>query len=521
MRTTLVKILFVTAAGLLCSGVALAANGSGSVTLGYTYLDEEGNLGVNQETFNTYEGFGLSLNQWRYDFANGMMLNADLNNITLNNRNLRASIAKPGLFSLAVQNNQYTRAYDFNGSQYTRRRSTGAQASFQPHKMVKLFGGFGMTEKFGNNFAVYAPISDTAIATTDYKHTSFNFGAQGTLKQGYVRADYRHFGFDDKTAANRDRTADCYRALGSINLPRYDWLMLSGGVSYRKDKLDETTVELKTTQGWGGLKAYLPHQYTVDYRLLYAITDHVGPKLTTDNIVHTASIGKNWPRYGGLRVGYERRVSDNFSNKTTSNAFLGNGWLRPTDRLSFGAQIVTRAKSVDQGTTLVGDEDVTRHLVKAAYHDTAWGSISGQWQGRVRKNDDIDTKVDYSTLTSSLMLQRSQYGHLTVTYSYYTGKYENRSDQASYEFGDHVISGAIYPKSYLQFTTDFGATYYRSQKDNDREKFNLNFGLRYSFMGDHHLEVRYNVFNYDDYLLFDHYYTANIVEVNLIKDFSF
>ena len=75
--------------------------------------------------------------------------------------------------------------------------------------------------------------------------------------------------------------------------------MLSGGFSYRKDKLDETTVELKTTQGWGGLKTYLPHQYTVDYRLLYAITDHVGPRLTTDNIVHTASVGKNWPRYGG------------------------------------------------------------------------------------------------------------------------------------------------------------------------------------------------------------------------------
>ena len=219
MRTTLVKILFATAAGLLCSGVALAANGSGNVTLGYTYLDEEGNLGVNQETFNTYEGFGLSLNQWRYDFANGMMLDADLNNITLNNRNLRASIAKPGLFSLAVQNNQYTRAYDFNGSQYTRRRSTGAQASFQPHKVVKLFGGFGMTEKFGNSFAFYAPISDTAISTTDYKHTNFNFGAQGTLKQGYVRADYRHFGFDDKTAANRDRTADCYSALGSSISP--------------------------------------------------------------------------------------------------------------------------------------------------------------------------------------------------------------------------------------------------------------------------------------------------------------
>ncbi|MEW6051049.1 MAG: hypothetical protein AB1644_08330 [Candidatus Zixiibacteriota bacterium] len=498
-----------------------AGQGSGNVTLGYTFFDEEGSLAVNQETYNTYEGFGLSLNQWRYAFDNGMNLSAHLNNITLNNRRLRAMLSKPGLFSIAVQNNQYRRVYDFDGNRFTRRRTTGAQATFQPHKAVKLFGGFGLTEKFGNNFAVNAPIADTVVSQTDYSHSSFNVGAQGSIRQGYLRAEYRHFAFDDKTTANSDRNADNFVLTASANLPRYDWVIVSAGYIYRVDKVDASTVELKTNQGWGGFKLYLPKQVVADYRLLYAVSDHVEPKLTTDNTVHTVSLGKNWPRYGGLRVGYEYRLSDNFTSKTSSNGFLANGWLRPTDRLNFNAQVAARSKTVKEGATLLGDEDITRHLVKAAYRDTLWGSISAQWQGRARSNDDINTKVDYNTLTTSLTLQRKEYGALTFIYSYYTGTFENRSDNVDYEFGDHVISGTVYPRGYRNFTGDFGATYYRSKKDNDVEKFNLNFGLTYSFMNDHHLVVRYNVFNYDDYLLRDAYYTANIVEVNLIKDFTF
>lgn len=519
-RTFATLILVLAALGVAGDSV-MAGQGSGKVAIGYTYLDEEGSLAVNQETFNTYEGIGLSLNQWRYAFNNGVNLTANLNNITLNNRRLRADLAKPGLFSLAMHNSQYRRTYEFDGTHFTRRRITGAQATFQPHKKIKLFSGFGLTDKIGNSFNVHSPIADTVVSQTDYRHSTFNVGAQASVAQGFTRAEYRRISFDDKSTANLDRTADNYMVTASANLPRYDWLVASAGYNHRLDKATSTVVELTTDQFWGGIKAYFPNAIFADYRLLYAISEHVGPKLTTDNAVHTFALGKNWPRIGGVRGGYEYRISDNFINKTISNGLIASGWLKPIDRLSLNAQVSTRSKSVDEGATLVGDEDVTRHLVKAAYRDTVWGSLSAQWQGRVRTNDDLDTKVDYNAATAALTLQRKQYGTLVFTYTYSAGKFENRIDNVDYEFADHVISGNLYPLSYRNVTADVGATYYRSKKDDDIEKFSLNFGLSYAFMGNHHLQVRYNVFNYDDYLLHDAYYTANIVEVNLIKDFSF
>jgi hypothetical protein len=43
----------------------------------------------------------------------------------------------------------------------------------------------------------------------------------------------------------------------------------------------------------------------------------------------------------------------------------------------------------------------------------------------------------------------------------------------------------------------------------------------YRFRGTQRAEITYRVFNFDDFLALDQYYTENIVEINLIKSFSF
>ena len=52
---------------LFCLTTTIRAvnEGTGKVKLGYTFVDEEGNLGVNQETYNQYEGTAVSLMDWR------------------------------------------------------------------------------------------------------------------------------------------------------------------------------------------------------------------------------------------------------------------------------------------------------------------------------------------------------------------------------------------------------------------------------------------------------------------------
>ena len=47
------------------------------------------------------------------------------------------------------------------------------------------------------------------------------------------------------------------------------------------------------------------------------------------------------------------------------------------------------------------------------------------------------------------------------------------------------------------------------------------YAIRSYYVGDYHVEVKYNVYNYDDYILLDRYYTANVVWVNVAWDLHF
>jgi len=522
MKRMIISFLLAGAVAILgTSPVSAADKASGSVKIGYTYIDHDGGFGVNQETYNYYEGLGLSLSDWHYGLDNGVTITGDFNNITLNNRNLRAGARKPGLFDVTFTNNQYRRIYDFDGSHFTRRNSTGFQVSVQPHRLVKVFGGYSLINKHGSSIEILSPVSDTIIASTDYSQTSINLGTLVGDRRGTLRLDYRHLSFNDKTSLNADRKADNFSATATTPVPKNEWLIVSGGYIYRKDKADLDNSALQTSQFWGATKMYLPAHLLFDYRLIYAWAKHIGPDLETDHFIHTASIGRNWRRHGGLRVGYEYRIADDFTNRTTSSGFLANGWLKPIERIYLNASIATRKDKVKEGVTLLGDEDYTRHQITARYSDTTWGDLTGQWQGRIRKNPDISSRVDYNAWSTQINLARSKLGRITVNWTYYKGTYRDQSDTLGFQFGDHVLNGTIHPRTWRNFDFDFGATYYRSRRSLNIEKSNLNFGLMYTYEKIYHVEARYHVFNYDDYLVNNSYYTANIVEVNIIKDLSF
>ena len=112
-------------------------------------------------------------------------------------------------------------------------------------------------------------------------------------------------------------------------------------------------------------------------------------------------------------------------------------------------------------------------------------------------------------------------GRMTVTYSHYVGEYQDRSDNTSYEFADHVLTGHAYPVEIGKLTVDFGGTWYRSKRDQDLEKMSGEIGAAYRIAKTIQLEGRYRVYNFDNFLVTDEYYTANIVEFRLIKDVQF
>jgi hypothetical protein len=534
----------------LCSLNLYASEGSGSVKIGFTSVDEEGSRAVDQSSYNLYEGFGLSLTDWNYAFDNGIGLHANLQNITLNNRLMEMQLGKPGTFKLYASNNQYRRIYDFGGANYTRRNMSNVRFSLNPVKHFELFGGFNLIDRHGVSELMPQStydndVLDTVVRQVDYKQTRFTGGVKWDNRKSMIRAFYRGTKFDDATSLDNDQKGSEINTVVSTIVPNYEWILLSGGYIYRNSKLDNLEAELTTHQGWGAVKLNLPNQVLAEYRMTYGYAERISEEdRTVDNIYQLFALGKTFKNIVGLRAGYEMRTQDDFIQKVTSAGFLFEGWFKPTDKLSFNGSFTTRSEETDEGRRLLGDLDVTRHQVTAQYTDPAWGKFKLRWQQRTRENDplfteglttgiglttpeasEVNTKVEYSALTPELTLRRADLGTLTVAYSLITGTFENTTDAADYSFRDHLITGTVTPRSFGPLTADFSATYFRSKRDNDIEKFNLDFGLMYGFIKNHHLEVRYNVINFDDFRMLDgsynEYYTGNIVSVNLIKDLSF
>ncbi|NMC43903.1 MAG: hypothetical protein GYA46_08285 [candidate division Zixibacteria bacterium] len=505
----------------LLAGTAVAADNGGRVRVGYVVLDEEGNLAVNQETFNTYEGPSLSLDKFRYLTGGGLNLFADLQNITLNNRHLRAGISKPGRFGVSLYHNQYRRTYSFDGGTFTRRSVAGGQFECMPLKYFHFFGGFDLARKHGGWVLPYEFRGDTTVVGTDYTQSSISIGAQTFLAGGTLRLEYRTFNFSDELYTDGDRDARQFSVTAFLPIPRYHRVTISGGYHYRRNRHDWTETELVTRTGWGGVRAMLPLGWSLDGRFLFARNKHSVGYAETDNVVTTLAAARSWPRWGGVRVGYENRIADDLIDRTVANILMAAGWVKPDPRISLRGRWSTRLKEVKTGATLLGDEDVTRYQFGVRFQDTLHGDLSLQYQGRVRTNDDLDTRVEYTAVTAAVTVDRLRYGTAMVTYSYYLGTFENRAAVApdNYEFSDHVITGSLRTMSWRHIRGNLGGTYYRSRRDRDVEKFGLSIGAEYDLRPDLTLDATYRAVNYDDFLVNDRYYTGNIVTVNITKGF--
>ncbi|MEE8577318.1 MAG: hypothetical protein V3T31_08675, partial [candidate division Zixibacteria bacterium] len=180
-------------------------------------------------------------------------------------------------------------------------------------------------------------------------------------------------------------------------------------------------------------------------------------------------------------------------------------------------RVASRTRNVIGGTILVGDEEQTRHRVSLKYLMPESGSLSISWHGKIRRNEDIGSQVDYNTFSSHLSFKRSRLGTVRGQVSYYLGKYENRSDSVDYEFADWVVSGTVYPRKFGNIAISVGGSYYLSRRDVDVDKTSLHVSVITTFRKDYSVEARYDLYNFDDYLTSGAFYTSNIFKVEISR----
>ena len=498
---------------------AATASGNGDVKLGYIVLDETGNMSVNRATFNDYEGVSLSLENFRYDFKNGMLLRANLRNMTLNNRNLTADVGKAGLFSLKLSHNQFRRIYDFNGGSTARRHNEGASLSFHPVRYIELFGGGANMGRTGSTTDLFSPSPVGDKVDVDYKQYFYNGGARITYRGMMVVGEFRGNQFRDNRDDNRDQDRTEGRFAATVPVPRYEFIVLQGGFRHFETKYKKIDFLISSNRGWGAASMALPSDFIFKYYVMLDRTSSDSDYTAYDNLVHAFYAGYTNHRYGGVTVGYQYDVNDQYWERTNAKSIYGSGWLRPVPQAELRAEYGTRAEDVKESVRLVGNEDINRYRLSGKYRFTEVGNIALKYEAKVRKNDDIGSKVTLNRATIDCGVTLKKYATLTAGYSYGKGDYENST--SNFKFTDHLLYGDATSQEYHGLTLSAGATYYRSKRDLNVESFNIRCSAAFRFYDDMRFEAIYNVHNFDDFLVRDEYYTANIVEINLIKGLSF
>ena len=104
------------------------------------------------------------------------------------------------------------------------------------------------------------------------------------------------------------------------------------------------------------------------------------------------------------------------------------------------------------------------------------------------------------------------WGAINVDYSYSDEEYIDRV--AGFQADNSTVTGRIDFEYIKDLRLSFGASYLDIGKDLNIEKSILSFEAQYDFLKDYFVEVKYNCYNYDDYILLDRYYTANVVWLN-------
>lgn len=504
---------------LLLGSFAFANDYQGTAKIGYVLTDIEGNQGMNQSTFNLYEGAALSLEDFSWRWDNGARITADLKNITMNNRNLTISGGKGGLCGLTLHHDKYRRVYSFDGDKFTRRHHTSGQAWYQPIQYVKVFGGYGHIEKAGESVDFFGVGNIRDINPVDYTRDYYNFGAQVQHHGGVVRLEYRGSSYTDDLNTLDNRKTSRFRATLNSPVPRVKGLSIGAGFQSYEREEEERGDTLTANTGWGSIQYLHHHGYSLKYSLMLDRARDAGDVVATDNFINAVYLGRLWPTKGAVTVGYSYQTNDDALDEVNTSGYYADGWFNATPELQLRAGYGLESSEVVDNRTLTGNRDYTTYRVSAKYKLPV-GFVRGKYDMRKSENDDIGASAEFGRISGDVWFDLTEYGQVTASYALLDGEYVN--DNGVFQFKQHVLAGDFYSREYRKTTLGLGGTYYRTKDDLDVESFSVRLSGRYALTPQFGLEVIYSAYNFDNFddpaLVYEQYYTANVLEFNLLYE---
>lgn len=496
---------------------ASASTFDGTLKLGGIGIDEQyGDLSSVQETYNIYDGFNVSQVKLNGVFNPQHYFTINLRDINLKSRRGDLLYRMPGILNISSRYARNRWVFDPERAVNSDRKHWRVGVDYNPSKSWTLSANYNINQRTGNRLSY--PIGTESWLGGGYDYTLQTGGIEAQFIRGRRGAAV---GYDVTDYANRldgitDRRGHLVTARFNTPCTFYDkWTHFFRG-AYGKHKitapgLDFTLLNFQYT----GVVAPVD-RFTFRYNLYLNRIDDQSTDMKTDNVQNDFD-GEFYYGYGRVFAGYGYEVNDDDRSLTDYSTYRVGGTFDYDSRVFAKLSYSNRAKTDKEKLTLLKDteSELVRGDLRLKIIDDF--TIGGKYVNGRREYPDIGVESVGERTNTYLVYTYPGWIRLDGDYVYGT---ENHVDRVgTFDTDSHILTSRLTIERIPNLDLAAGVTYLKIGKDLDIEKSILVFEGEYTVADAYHIEIKYNVYNYDDFLIQDRYYTANVVWVNVAYDF--
>lgn len=514
MRTTEITAILATLVVTLAAPAARAATLDGTVKLGGVIMNQTGDRTTVQETYNVYDGFSLAEIRLAGSLDSRHAFTLDLRDLNVDSRRGDLVYRVPGTFKLTAGFDQHRQIFAPVGPSSSMRKDWRTAARLTPGALpwLALSGGYDVQTRDGDRLPF--PAGTRGALGFSYDHE---------LRSGDVTAEVRHGrrggAFTYRTSSFRDELAPAADRSGRVLSARlyapcvfYDrWthlLRASYGTRHHSDEDREFTMSSLQYTGVIEPLDALRLRYGFDAQRV----DDPSVLLKTDRIQNDVD-ATVFHRHGQLDAGYGYETNDDDRTLTAYHNWRLGAAVRNGKLVSARVDWASRVKKDQEELTLLKDVEASRLRGKLQVRPRDGVVLGGSLARRERELPDLGVTADGDAAGAFGRCEVEGWGAVSADYSFSSDDYRDRA--GAFHTDSDFLTGRVEFERVPGLRLAGGVTWMDIGGDLDIEKSVVSLEGAWTLAGAYVLELEFNAFNYDDYVLLDRYYTANVLRINV------
>lgn len=515
MKTRPFATILATLALVLTASSPRAGTLDGSVKVGGVILSEEGDLSAVQETYNVHDGFAISQIRLNGKLNPRNYFSLNLEDINLDSRKGSVDFRAPGTFKITGDFAQNRQVFDPERLVNSERRDWKVGAQFTPNKWLGLSGYFNYLTRDGDRLSY--PSGTASVLGTQYDNSLKAGQATAEIHKNRrgLAVSYSVSDYNDELNDLAGRTGRVVSARMYTPSPFYDkWThLLRGAYGERKLSNNDLDYTLATFQYTGVVQPTQVFQFK--YNFDANRIDNESTRLKTDRFQNNLD-ATYFYKYGRLGAGYGYELNDDDRTLTSYRSWRAGTAFHYEKYVNAKFDYASRIKKDQEELTLLKRVEASQISAKLEVQPRDRVVLGGGYSKRERELSDIGVEADGDIWSAFGRYDYKGWGSVSADYSFSADEYRDLA--GNFDTDSHIVTGRIEFNRIKDLRLAGGATYLDIGRDLDIEKSMVFLEGAYKVLNDYHLEIRYNVYNYDDYILLNRYYTANVVRINLAYD---